>query len=157
MGKNNKERLVFTILMCALMVFGMSLYNLILNEGFSPELVLNLITGYLPGFAVALILDIFVVGRFAKGLLGRLTSVNDHPAKKIVLMSFFMVMGMVLFMSLYGALVNVGFSAELPHAYLNGIIQNFIFALPLQLVIVGPIVRILFIKIFPQISIATSN
>lgn len=157
MGKNNKERLVFTILMCALMVFGMSLYNLILNEGFSPELVLNLIKGYLPGFAVALILDIYVVGRFAKGLLGRLTTANDHPAKKIVLMSFFMVMGMVLFMSFYGAVVNVGFSAELPQAYLAGIVQNFIFALPLQLVIVGPIVRLVFIKIFPQINVISSN
>ncbi|MEH7073443.1 DUF2798 domain-containing protein [Neobacillus drentensis] len=157
MGNNLKERLVFTTLMCALMVFGMSLYNLVLLDGFSPDLVIDLLRGYLPGFAVALILDIFVVGRFAKGLLLKFTSERDHTAKKVLLMSLFMVTGMVLFMSLYGALVNGGLSAELPHKYLTGIIQNFIFALPLQLLIIGPIVRVVFNRIYSKADMLPSN
>ncbi|MEK3990033.1 DUF2798 domain-containing protein [Robertmurraya sp. FSL R5-0851] len=64
-------------------------------------------------------------------------------------MSFFMVSGMVLLMSLYGAIMNVGISAELPVAYVKGVGFNFIAALPLQLVIVGPVVRLTFTKIYP--------
>lgn len=65
-------------------------------------------------------------------------------------MSFFMVTGMVLLMSLYGAMINVGFNSELPSAYVKGVGFNFIAALPLQLLFVGPIVRLIFTKIYSE-------
>jgi hypothetical protein len=63
-----------------------------------------------------------------------------------------MVTGMVLFMSFYGAVLHVGFSAELPRAYLSAIGKNFIFALPLQIILVGPLTRFIFVKITPAVS-----
>lgn len=150
MGKNKKERFVFTLMMCALMVFIMSGYNLFLLEGFSSNFLKHLLIGYLPGFFVALFLDVFVVGKLAKALYHKVINEDDKLIKKIVLMSLFMVCGMVLFMSFYGAFINIGFSPLLIKAYPIAVVHNFIFALPLQLIIVSPIVRMTFVRIYPQ-------
>lgn len=149
MGRNKKEALLFTFIMCALMVLGMSIYNVALMEGWSGTLVKDVIIGYVPAFVVAFILDVFVVGKVAKGIAHKLVKENDPMIKKIMFISFFMVTGMVLFMSLYGALLHVGFTSALPMAYLSAIGKNFIVALPLQILLVGPLTRFIFVKITP--------
>ncbi|ASA20804.1 DUF2798 domain-containing protein [Paenibacillus donghaensis] len=149
MGRNKREGFIFTLIMCALMVLGMSIYNTLLMEGWSTAVVQKVIIGYLPAFIVALILDVYVVGKVAKGIVRKLTKESDPMIKKILLISSFMVMGMVMFMSLYGALLHVGFTAELPMAYLAALGKNFICALPLQLILVGPLARFIFTKIIP--------
>lgn len=152
MGRNKKEAILFTFIMCALMVLGMSIYNVVLMEGWSGSVIKDVLIGYLPAFIVAFILDVFVVGKVAKGIAYKLVKDNDPMIKKIMLISFFMVTGMVLFMSFYGAVLHVGFSAELPIAYLSAIGKNFIFALPLQIILVGPLTRFIFVKITPAAS-----
>lgn len=107
-----------------------------------------MIIGFVPAFIVGLFLDIFVVGKLAKSFVIRIVKHGDPLIKKILFMSLFMVSGMVLLMSLYGAIISVGISPELPSAYVKGIGFNFIAALPLQLLIVGPTVRLIFTKIF---------
>lgn len=149
MGKNKKEALLFTFIMCALMVLGMSIYNVALKEGWSGTLVKDVIIGYVPAFVVAFILDVFVVGKVAKGIAHKLVKENDPMIKKIMFISFFMVTGMVLFMSFYGAVLHVGFTSALPMAYLSAIGKNFMVALPLQILLVGPLTRFIFVKITP--------
>jgi hypothetical protein len=149
-GKNKKEQLVFTTLTCACMVLGMSIYNVLLMKGFTSSVFLDVAIGFIPAFIVGLLLDIFVVGKISKSIVTKIVKQGDPLIKKILFMSFFMVSGMVLFMSLYGALMNVGWSSELPSAYIKGIGFNFIAALPLQLLIVGPIVRLIFTKIYSE-------
>ncbi|MNO27602.1 hypothetical protein D3C76_174800 [compost metagenome] len=149
MGRNKKEALLFTFIMCALMVLGMSIYNVALMEGWSGTLVKNVVIGYVPAFIVAFILDVFVVGKVAKGIAHKLVKEKDPMIKKIMFISFFMVTGMVLLMSLYGAILHVGFSSELPMAYLSAIGKNFIVALPLQILFVGPLTRFIFVKLTP--------
>ncbi|GGG10864.1 hypothetical protein GCM10010912_64110 [Paenibacillus albidus] len=63
-----------------------------------------------------------------------------------------MVTGMVLFMSFYGAVMQVGLTRALPAAYLSAMELNVICALPLQLLIVGPLTRFLFLKMYPLID-----
>jgi len=150
MGKNKVEKFIFTLMMCACMVLGMTIYNMILVNGFTTEIFVELLYDYWPGFIVALILDIFLVGKLAKYIAGKFIKENDPIVKRVILISFFMVCGMVLCMSFYGAFINIGFSPALPYAYLNGIWKNFIVALPLNLLIVSPLVRFIFIRIFPQ-------
>ena len=150
MGKNKTEKFIFTLMMCACMVLGMTIYNMILVKGFSTEIFSDLLYEYWPGFIVALILDIFIVGKIAKFFAGKLVKENDPMIKRILIISSFMVCGMVLCMSFYGAFINIGFSPLLPYAYINAIWKNFIVALPLNLLIVSPLVRTVFIKIFPQ-------
>ena len=150
MGKNKTEKFIFTLMMCACMVLGMTIYNMILVKGFTTEIFSDLLYEYWPGFIVALILDIFIVGKIAKFFAGKLVKENDPMIKRILIISSFMVCGMVLCMSFYGAFINIGFSPLLPYAYINAIWKNFIVALPLNLLIVSPLVRTVFIKIFPQ-------
>ena len=79
---NKKEGIIFTTLMCFLMVLGMSAYNLCL-----------------------------------------------------------MVLGMVTCMSLFGVIMEQGIPDQLFSAYMNAWKMNVIAALPLQLIIVGPLSR----------------
>ncbi|MDQ0196617.1 DUF2798 domain-containing protein [Paenibacillus wynnii] len=152
MGSNKRETFIFTLIMCALMVVGMSFYNVILMEGLSGNLLKGVVIGYLPAFIFALVVDIFIVGKIAKGIAHRLIKESDPMIKKIMLISFFMVTGMVLFMSFYGAVIHVGFTAALPMAYLTSVGKNFICALPLQFLIVGPLTRFIFLKVTPAVS-----
>nr|WP_207952198.1 DUF2798 domain-containing protein [Paenibacillus turpanensis] len=135
--------------MCALMVLGMSFYNMILMQGFTGAIWLQVAAGYVPGFIVALILDVFVVGKIAKGLTGKLVKPSDPLVKRIMFMSVFMVTGMVFFMSAFGALMQSGFSASFLPSYGSLLWKNFICALPLQLLIVGPITRVIFMRLYP--------
>ena len=59
MPTNKKEVMLFTTLMCFLMVFGMSTYNLLLHGEFS---LYALSKGLLPGFIVAFIFCLFFRG-----------------------------------------------------------------------------------------------
>ncbi|MNP11042.1 hypothetical protein D3C76_1032130 [compost metagenome] len=153
MGRNKTETFIFTLIMCALMVLGMSIYNVILLEGLSGTLVRNVLIGYMPAFIIALILDVFIVGKIAKGIAHRIVKDTDPMLKKIMFISFFMVTGMVLLMSFYGAVMHVGFTADLPMAYLSSVGMNFICALPLQILLVGPLTRLIFVKCFPVVPV----
>jgi len=141
MPKNLKEEIVFTAIMAGLMVFVMVCYNVALVQGFTDGFLLNSIKEYPGGLLVAIILDLLVVGPIAKGLAFKYI-INDYMKKNVVLIgitiSVMMVLGMVSCMSLFGIIMagNVGV-ANYFHAW--GF--NFIVALPLELIIVGPIAR----------------
>lgn len=156
MGKNKKENLIFTTMMCALMVLGMTIYNVLLMQGFTWEALRTMAIGYLPAFVVALVLDIFVVGPLAKKIAGRLVKPAAPMIQKVLTISCFMVLGMVIFMSMYGALNHAGFGSGLGGAYMHSLWTNFVCALPLQLAIVGPVTRAIFMKIFPSQAHAAS-
>ncbi len=156
MGRNKKESFIFTLIMCVLMVLGMSIYNLLLLNGFSNSFFKDLVIGYVPAFLVALVLDVFVVGKLAKSVAHKFIKPADPMFKRVMLISFCMVSSMVLLMSFYGAVVHVGFTADLFHAYLKSVLQNFICALPLQFLIVGPLTRIIFMRFYPPVAVPTT-
>lgn len=148
MERNKKETFVFTLIMCFFMVLGMSIYNVALTAGFSTKIISGVAAGFLPAFIVALALDVFVVGKFAKGLAAGLVKEQDPMIKKVMLISSFMVTGMVICMSLYGTVAHYGITDQFPAQYLKMIGMNFICALPLQMLVVGPLTRLLFGKIY---------
>ena len=154
MGQTKFQKFIFTLMMCFGMVLGMTIYNMILNEGFNAELFNNLLRDFWPGFFVALLLDIFIVGKIAKPIALKIVKPNkDTKQIKIILaISSCMVIGMVLFMSMYGAIVNVGFNSTALKIYPLCIARNFVMALPLNILIVSPLVRLLFGKIFSNYS-----
>lgn len=57
--RNFKEAMVFTCLMCEMMVFGLSMWNLFVAGAFSWK---HVFLGFIPGFIVAFILDPLIVG-----------------------------------------------------------------------------------------------
>ncbi|WP_379136322.1 DUF2798 domain-containing protein [Paenibacillus sp. sgz500958] len=148
MGRNKKEALVFTSIMCFFMVLVMCFYNVILVQGLSGSVFKEVGIAILPALAIALILDVFVVGKVAKGLAHKLIKATDPVIRKVLTISFFMVSGMALCMSLFGSLMHYGFSSDALSRWLPTFGINFIFALPLQMLLVGPLTRFLFIRIY---------
>ncbi|MCO4676169.1 hypothetical protein Si006_00271 [Streptococcus infantarius subsp. infantarius] len=69
MPRNFKEAMVFTCLMCGMMVFGMSMWNLFVAGAFSWK---HVFLGFIPGFIVAFILDTLIVGPIARFFLGEI-------------------------------------------------------------------------------------
>ncbi|MDQ0221594.1 DUF2798 domain-containing protein [Streptococcus moroccensis] len=141
MPRNFKEAMIFTCLMCGMMVFGMSIWNLVVSNHFSWG---NVLSGYIPGFIVAFALDTILVGPLAKKVaFASLSKIEHHDKRwvKIVAISGCMVLGMVTCMSLYGLIFNIGLAGFSWPIYGQIWLTNFIVALPLNFLIVGPLAR----------------
>ena len=142
MPQNKKESLIYTVLMCFVMVLWMSMYNVALHMGgFSAESVREGWMGFPLAYICALCLDWFVVSGPAKAAAFRFFADRDSsPSRKVIAVSCCMVVPMVIFMSLYGGL---------PLVWLTNIPKNFVMALPFQLLVAGPVVRTIFRRAFP--------
>jgi len=136
--------------MCFGMVLFMTLYNFYLNDTFGQISFLGGITDFLIGFTVAIILDLYLVGPIAKKIAFKLTANTSNVLLKILTISTCMVIGMAFFMSIYGLITsyfhNGLYSNSVIKEFLSVFCRNFIVALPLQIIIMGPIVRFLFSK-----------
>ncbi len=132
------------------MVLFMTLYNFYLNDIFGQISFLGGITDFLIGFIVAIILDLYIVGPIAKKTAFKLTANTSNVLFKILTISTCMVIGMAFFMSIYGLITsyfhNGLYSNSIIKEFLSVFCRNFIVALPLQIIIMGPIVRFLFNK-----------
>lgn len=138
MPTNKKEGIIFTVIMCSLMVIGMSTYNLFLHGNLNLS---ELLIGFIPGFIVAFILDVFIVGVVAKKIAFKLPINQNSIIQLIIAISTLMIIGMVTFMSMFGLIMNGQMSSLTIATYLGAWGTNFIMALPLQLIIVGPFSR----------------
>lgn len=150
MPRNFKEALIFTFLMCGLMVCGMSIWNLLVLDwaGVHPFSWGHFFSGYLPGFVVAFLLDMLLVGPVAKSIaFAILHKIKAHDKRwaKILVISGTMALFMVTFMSLYGLLYNgqaVNFAS-----YGRAWLTNVVMALPLNFLVVGPISRFILVRL----------
>ena len=154
MPRNKRESLIYTVIMCFAMVLWMSFYNVAIQMGGVHTAVFS--EGWLGfplAYVCAMLLDWFVVSKLAKGFAFRfLVSPESSDTKKIIAISSCMVVGMVFFMSLYGAAegcVRSGVWSRLLLNWLINIPRNFIMALPFQLLVAGPLVRRVFRHAFP--------
>lgn len=143
MPKTKQEGLFFTITMCFLMVLCMTIYNILLHDAsfFTHFSLLEFIIDFIPGFIVALLIDIFIVAPVAKKLAFKLPIDKTKNIQVILAISGCMVCGMVLFMSLFGLIAQQNFAGNIFLNYGQTVLFNFIVALPLQWLIVGPLVR----------------
>ena len=155
MPKTKKESLIFALIMCLFMCLTMSAYNMILHNGLSENTLILWLKSLLPTFMVAFIISYFIVNPFAKNLSFKLA--KNKPQYIGLFISLFMVIGMVLLMGLYGTIMSGGINSHFIVNYLTTIAFCFIFALPLQLFIVGPVVRGIFSKIVSIKGVPTKN
>lgn len=151
MGNNKKENFIFVLMICSTMVFIMSCYNIALIEGFSLEIFKHALFGFPAAFIFALIGDTLIIGKIVKKIIPNFVKPNDSMKKKGIFMSLFTCCGMVIWMSFYGTVTNVGFIPYFLKAYGMGMVKNVVFALPMLLIVVLPIIRCLFFKLFPPI------
>ena len=139
MPRNKKEGIIFGITMCFLMVCGMSAYNLTLVGKLSFA---KFAVGLIPGFIVAFFFDTVIVGPVAKKLAFKLPIDRNNKLQTILAISLLMITGMVTFMSVFGLLMRPELPENIIQAYFTAWGMNFIAALPLQLLLVGPISRL---------------
>lgn len=155
MPQNKRESLIYTVMMCFVMVLWMSIYNVSLQHGgFGLDAVAAGWLGFPIAYLFAMCCDWFVASKVAKYVASRwLVKPQDGVLKKVLCISGGMVVQMVLIMSLYGACegaFHTGNWAAVPMNWLINIPRNFIMALPLQFILAGPVVRKLFRTAFPE-------
>lgn len=155
MPQNKRESLIYTVMMCFVMVLWMSIYNVSLQQGgFGLDAVAAGWLGFPIAYVFAMCCDWFVASKVAKYVAFRwLVKPQDSTLKKVLCISVGMVVQMVLVMSLYGACegaFHTGNWAAVPMNWLINIPRNFLMALPLQLILAGPVVRRVFRSAFPE-------
>lgn len=158
MPKNRRESLIYTVIMCFVMVFWMSMYNVALHMGkFDMETLAEGWLGFPIAYIYAMCFDWFIVSGPAKKFAFRfLVKPESSTFQKLIAVSCCMVVPMVIVMSLYGGLeacVKSGDWNLLIIIWLTNIPKNVIMALPFQLIAAGPLVRKIFRTAFPEGSI----
>lgn len=145
-----KESFYFGLIMCFGMVLVMTLYNLYLNGMIGKLTFYEGLIEFFSAFIIALILDLFLVGPNAKKLALKLTTNTNSKIYTILTISTFMVIGMALYMSVFGLVTMIlhsGYNTNIILLdYLSVFGKNLIMALPLQILVMGPLVRFIFIK-----------
>ncbi len=154
MPHNKRESLIYTVLMCFVMVLWMSVYNVALQYGtLNLEVVVAAWVGLPVAYVFAMCCDWFVASKIAKGIaFGYLVKPEDSELKKIICVSGGMVVVMVIVMSLYGACEGAFHSGNwsaVPMNWMINIPRNFVMALPVQFFVAGPLVRRVFRAAFP--------
>lgn len=155
MPQNKRESLIYTVLMCFVMVLWMSIYNVALQQGtLDFNVLITAWVGLPVAYCFAICCDWFVASKIAKGVAWRyLIQPEDSTLKKIICISGGMVIVMVVLMSFYGACegaFHTGNWSTIPINWLYNIPRNFIMALPVQFLIAGPLVRRVFRAAFPE-------
>lgn len=155
MPQNKRESLIYTFIMCFMMVFWMSIYNVSLHMGgVSMESIKQGWLGFPIAYIFAMCCDWFFVSKIAKGFAFRfLVKPDSSGLRKVISISCCMVVPMVIIMSLYGAVevsVEMGNFSNLLIIWLTNIPKNFVMALPYQLIVAGPLARFVFRSAFPE-------
>ncbi|WP_315794311.1 hypothetical protein [Paenibacillus sp. BIC5C1] len=150
MPTTKKEQIVFGIMMCTGMVVVMMTFNLWHNGLLSKMSAFEILLQFILCFIIAFLVESFIVGPVARKIAFALPFDKSNKILGVLAMSFFMVIGMVLIMSLYGMisayLANQLNGASVLSTYLHTIARNFSLALPYQIIILGPLVRYVFGK-----------
>lgn len=144
MYSNRKEKVVFTLIMCSLMILCMSSYNIFLENGIGANYFMIILKAFVPFLFIGFLLDFFVVGKIVYRLHAHLVSEDASKFKKIIMMQLLMVTFMCVLMSTLSLIVNQG---EWSHLGIL-ILRNYFVALFLQIFIVSPFVRLISPRIF---------
>ncbi|MBY0118795.1 hypothetical protein H7K48_22235 [Paenibacillus xylanexedens] len=150
MPTSKKEQIIFGLMMCTGMVVVMMTFNLWHSGLLGKMSPLEILLQFILCFVIAFVVESFIVGPIARKIAFSLPFDKSNKILGVLAMSFFMVIGMVLVMSLYG-MVSAYFADQLSgssvfRTYLHTIARNFSLALPYQLIILGPLVRYVFGK-----------
>lgn len=151
MPKTKFQDFIFTIIMVLCMVYSMTLYNMSLEFGLTYETFKNALFGMWIESVAAFFAQKYIAGSMAKRLTFRfLHPEEDKPIFITVAMAGFTVSFMAPIMTLFVAVLHNGFVVDLPLLRLPKLVQNFPFALCMQIFYVGPLVRLIFQTLFKK-------
>ena len=149
MPKTRGESIFFTAITAWMMVYVMTLYNTVLATGsFTNTTFLTALKGMWIEYIIIALLAYFVSSHLAKKCAFRVVRPGDRPVFIIFAIQTFTVVWQVAFASVLGVYHGYGFTANFIPDYLVTYCRNFIMAFPLQLIIVGPLARLIFRTLF---------
>lgn len=149
MPRTKAESIFFTAITAWMMVYVMTLYNTVLATGrFTNATFLIALKGMWVEYVIIGLLAYFVSGRLAKMCAFRVVQPGDRPIFIIFAIQTFTVIWQVAFASIIGVYHGHGFTSNFIPNYLITYGKNFVMALPLQLIIVGPLARLIFRTVF---------
>ena len=149
MPKPKGESIFFTAITAWMMVYVMTLYNTVLAmESFTNATFQIALKGMWIEYIIIGLLAYFVSGHLAKMCAFRVVQPGDRPIFIIFFIQIFTVIWQVAFASVIGLYHGYGFTSNFIPDYLTTYCRNFVMALPLQLIIVGPLARLIFRTIF---------
>lgn len=149
MPKTRGESIFFTAITAWMMVYVMTLYNTVLATGnFTNATFLIALKGMWIEYIIIALLAYFVSGHLAKICAFRVVQPGDRPIFIIFAIQTFTVIWQVAFASVLGVYHGYGFTSNFLPDYLITYCKNFVMAFPLQLIIVGPLARLIFRTLF---------
>ncbi len=149
MPRTRGESIFFTAITAWMMVYVMTLYNTVLATGsFSNATFLIALKGMWIEYIIIALLAYFVSSHLAKMCAFRVVQPGDRPICIIFSIQIFTVIWQVAFASILGVYHGYGFTRNFIPDYLITYCRNFIMAFPLQLIIVGPLARLIFRTLF---------
>ena len=149
MPKTKLESIFFTAVTAWLMVYGMTLYNLVLVTGsFTNASFLLALQEMWLEFIIIFLCAYFVSSPIAKKLAFRVVQPGDRPIAIILTIQVFTVVCQVALASILAVWHGSGFTVQFVPDYISAYCRNFIMALPLQLLAAGPVARAIFRLVF---------
>ena len=149
MPRTRGESIFFTVITAWMMVYVMTLYNTVLATGsFTNATFLIVLKGMWIEYIIIALLAYFVSSHLAKMCAFRVVQPGDRPICIIFSIQIFTVIWQVAFASILGVYHGYGFTRNFIPDYLITYCRNFIMAFPLQLIIVGPLARLIFRTLF---------
>lgn len=158
MPKKRGESIFFTAITAWMMVYVMTLYNEVLATGnFTNTTFLTALKEMWIEYIIIALLAYFVSGQLAKMCAFRVVQPGDRPIFIIFAIQTFTVIWQVAFASILGVYHGCGFTCNFIPDYLTTYCMNFIMAFPLQLIIVGPLARLIFRTLFIKRGVIKST
>lgn len=127
----------------------MTYYNSALKTGITIESLQSAWQIFPLIASIAFVVEWFFVGKTAHYLIRRYIKESDSIAKKVLLSAFFFVAQMATSMATICSLLFQPFDEHFLPTLLMAIPKNFVVAYPLKVIIAGPLVGLVFRKVFP--------
>ena len=149
MPQNTLESVVFTAITAFLMVYFMTLYNTVLATGsFTNGTFLIAARSMWLEYVLIFLCAYFISSPAAKHFAFQVVRPADRQIYVILAIQVFTVVFQVALASILGVWHGYGFTRQILPDYIMTYCRNFIMALPLQLLIAGPLARAIFRAIF---------
>lgn len=139
------HEVLFTVVTSGLMIYLMGVYNVALHTGGLAYATFGIAAHSFPlEWVIGFVFAACIAGPQAPKLAFRVAQRGDRSIFIILCIQTFTVCTMVPLMSLVGTLESSGLNAQLPVVWLQTVVLNFLVAYPLQIFVVGPLVRGIF-------------
>ena len=145
MPKSKIQSVVFTAVPAWIMVYIMTLYNMVLAIGsFTNETFMVALRKMWIEYIIIFMCAFFISSHVAKYFAFRVVKPGDRPIMIIFAIQTFTVVLQVALASIIGVYHGYGFTSQFIPNYIMTYCRNFIMALPVQLFIAGPVARWIF-------------